>query len=71
MNYIASCLLAALLPHLFADADELLPQAGKDDVYDEIMAEIDGLEEDLEQELKKLEKKLGCNQPFFLLKILC
>lgn len=47
------------------DADELLPQAGKDDVYDEIMAEIDGLEEDLEQELKKLEKKLGCKLSYW------
>ena len=46
---------------VFADADELLPQAGKDDVYDEIMTEIEGLEEDLENELKKLEKKLGCD----------
>jgi hypothetical protein len=43
----------------FIDADELLPQAGKDDAYDEIMAEINGLEEDLEKELRKLEKKLG------------
>jgi DNA mismatch repair protein MSH6 len=51
-----------------ADADELIPQAGKDDVYDEIMAEVDGLEEEFEDELKKLEKKLGCDQPFFLLK---
>ena len=41
------------------DADELLPQAGKDETYDEIMAEIDGLEEDLAKELKRLEKKLG------------
>jgi len=26
------------------------------------MTEIDGLEEDLEKELKKLEKKLGCER---------
>jgi DNA mismatch repair protein MSH6 len=52
-----ACCLYAL--H-FTD-DELLPQAGKDDAYDEIMAEIGGLEEDLEKELKKLEKKLGCD----------
>ena len=32
------------------------------------MAEIDGLEEDLENELRKLEKKLGCDLLFFMLK---
>jgi len=41
------------------DADELVPQEGKDEVYDKIMAEIEELEETLEDELKKLEKKLG------------
>jgi hypothetical protein len=34
------------------------------------MTEINGLEEDLESELKQLEKKLGCDQLFFLLKII-
>jgi DNA mismatch repair protein MSH6 len=41
------------------DTDELVPQAGKDKVYDEIMEEIAELEEHFEKELKKFEKKLG------------
>lgn len=39
-----------------------MPQDGKDDVYDEIMAEIGGLEEEFEGDLKKFEKKLGFSQ---------
>jgi hypothetical protein len=30
------------------------------------MAEINGLEEDLENELKQLEKKLGCGESLYL-----
>ncbi|KAJ6618260.1 muts domain V-domain-containing protein [Mycena sp. CBHHK59/15] len=41
------------------DADELVPQAGKDAVYDEIMEEIGRLESELDDELKGFEKKLG------------
>jgi DNA mismatch repair protein MSH6 len=39
--------------------DELLPQEGKDEEYDTIMEEIKGLEESLEEELQKLQAKLG------------
>lgn len=48
--------------HIYAytlDADELVPQAGKDEVYDTIMTEIEELEKHFEKELKKFEKKLG------------
>ncbi|KAG7445110.1 DNA mismatch repair protein Msh6, partial [Guyanagaster necrorhizus] len=42
------------------DANELVPQEGKDGEYDTIMAEIAELEEELDGELKRFEKKLGC-----------
>ncbi|KZT01205.1 DNA mismatch repair protein Msh6 [Laetiporus sulphureus 93-53] len=45
--------------------NELMPEDGKDAVYDEIMEEIRSLEEDLEKELKKLEKKLGCDLSYW------
>ncbi|EGO03735.1 hypothetical protein SERLA73DRAFT_119383 [Serpula lacrymans var. lacrymans S7.3] len=41
------------------DTDNLLPVEGKDDVYDEVMAEITELEETLDSQLRKFEKKLG------------
>ncbi|KAG5654432.1 hypothetical protein H0H81_002621 [Sphagnurus paluster] len=41
------------------DVDELVPREGKDEVYDGIMTEINELEEELEGDLKKMEKKLG------------
>lgn len=41
------------------DADELVPEDGKDEVYDKVMEEIAELEDELDQELKKLEKKVG------------
>ena len=44
---------------LRADTDELFPCEGEDEPYDTIMAEISGLEEELESDLKKLEKKIG------------
>jgi DNA mismatch repair protein MSH6 len=42
----------------FEDADELVPVEGKDSVHDEIMLEINELEEKLEGELAKYEKKM-------------
>ncbi|KAG6917118.1 hypothetical protein DXG01_003784 [Tephrocybe rancida] len=45
--------------------DELIPREGKDDVYDEIMAEIAGLEEELDNDLTKMEKKLGCKLSYW------
>ncbi|KAK0489289.1 muts domain V-domain-containing protein [Armillaria novae-zelandiae] len=42
------------------DANELVPQDGKDEAYDTIMSEISELEEELDGELKKFEKKIGC-----------
>ncbi|OSX60854.1 hypothetical protein POSPLADRAFT_1146631 [Postia placenta MAD-698-R-SB12] len=44
---------------LAKDADELVPEDGKDKVYDDIMDEIRGLEEELDDELKAMERKLG------------
>jgi DNA mismatch repair protein MSH6 len=41
------------------EADELVPQKGKDERYDEIIAEIEELEEGLEDHLKKFQKSLG------------
>jgi DNA mismatch repair protein MSH6 len=41
------------------DADELIPQEGKDETYDEVVSEIHGLEQSLEADLKKFEKSLG------------
>ena len=42
------------------DADELVPEDGKDEVYDNIMQEINELEEELKAELKKIRKQTGC-----------
>ncbi|KAJ7702418.1 DNA mismatch repair protein msh6 [Mycena rosella] len=42
------------------DASELVPQAGKDEVYDKIMEEISGLESELDEELEGFQKKLKC-----------
>ena len=48
-------------PELFflSGADELVPEDGRDEVYDKIMEEIGELEDELEQELKMLEKNVG------------
>lgn len=35
-----------------------MPQPEKDDAYDEIMAEITGLEEELDQDLETMKEKL-------------
>ncbi|KAF8556832.1 DNA mismatch repair protein Msh6 [Imleria badia] len=43
------------------ETDELLPVDGKDDVYDGVMEEITDLEKELNGQLKKFEKKLGCS----------
>jgi hypothetical protein len=40
------------------ETDELLPVAGKDEVYDEVMCEIEELEKELDGQLKNFEKKL-------------
>lgn len=51
-------MLTALL--LFLEGvDELVPVDGKDDIYDTIMTEINELEEELAEQLKKLERSLG------------
>jgi DNA mismatch repair protein MSH6 len=41
------------------ETDDLAPQEGKDEAYDDIMTEIGELEEELEEELGKWQKKLG------------
>lgn len=43
---------------VFTD-DELIPRDGKDETYDEVMAEIEELEQELGGALKKFEKILG------------
>ncbi|KAJ7197253.1 muts domain V-domain-containing protein [Mycena pura] len=47
-------------PESEKDASELVPQAGKDEVYDKIMEEIAGLECELDDQLESLRKKLKC-----------
>ncbi|KAJ6488686.1 muts domain V-domain-containing protein [Mycena vitilis] len=47
-------------PESEKDASELVPQAGKDEVYDKIMEEISGLESELDEELEGFQKKLKC-----------
>ncbi|KDQ32081.1 hypothetical protein PLEOSDRAFT_1100597 [Pleurotus ostreatus PC15] len=47
------------------DADELTPRSGKDEDYDAVVTEIEELESGLDDELKKLEKKLGCNLTYW------
>ncbi|KAF8815726.1 DNA mismatch repair protein Msh6 [Phlegmacium glaucopus] len=39
--------------------DELIPQSGKDETYDEVISEIHALEKSLEADLKKFEKTVG------------
>lgn len=41
------------------EVDELVPRDGKDERYDEVIAEIGSLEKSLEADLKKFEKSLG------------
>ncbi|KAJ7043296.1 muts domain V-domain-containing protein [Mycena alexandri] len=42
------------------DVHELVPQAGKDEVYDKIMEEISELESELDEQLDGFQKKLKC-----------
>lgn len=42
-----------------ADTDELLPQKGKDEEYDKIVAEITSVEKELEEALGELEEEVG------------
>lgn len=46
--------------HACADADELIPEEGKDEEYDNIVKEITTLETSLNKDLKKLEREVGC-----------
>ena len=41
------------------DTNELIPQPGMDEQYDEISGEINSIETELETKLKKFEQKLG------------
>jgi DNA mismatch repair protein MSH6 len=43
------------------DGDELIPEEGKDEEYDSIVEEISSLEKQLNKELKRLEKEVGCD----------
>ena len=40
------------------DPDELVPQNGKDQEYDSIMAEINGIEDELQDDLSNMEEEL-------------
>ncbi|KAJ7090206.1 muts domain V-domain-containing protein [Mycena belliarum] len=52
-------------PESEKDASELVPQAGKDEVYDKIMEEIGGLENELDEKLEGFQKKLKCKLSWF------
>jgi DNA mismatch repair protein MSH6 len=57
-NFTAKRDRFCLVEVVVVDSDELVPIDGKDEVYDGVMEVIAGLEEELEKELKKFEKKL-------------
>lgn len=46
------------------DTDELLPVDGKDEIYDEVLQEMSELEQSLDSQLRKFEKKLGYAQVY-------
>lgn len=41
------------------DPNELVPRKGKDEAYDDIMATIESLESEFEEELENFQEKLG------------
>ena len=47
------------LLNLLIEEDELIPEDGKDEMYDEVVAEIRDLEQSLEVDLQKFETTLG------------
>jgi DNA mismatch repair protein MSH6 len=55
-----------LTTSVFVETDDLVPQEGKDEAYDGIMTEISELEEELEEDLVKWQKKLGFVLEYFL-----
>ncbi|KAM5536095.1 hypothetical protein V8D89_010194 [Ganoderma adspersum] len=46
-------------------SDELVPEDGKDEVYDEVMSEINELEEELKAALKSIRKKTGLDATYW------
>lgn len=58
--HIRHSIVAYLRVVAHPDADELVPEDGKDEVYDNIMTEINELEDELKGELKSIRKKTGC-----------
>lgn len=46
-----------MIDSVAVDADELMPQEGQDEEYDAIQEEINGLEKELDDALKKLQKQ--------------
>ena len=50
---------AGVLIYILPDDGDLVPQDGKDETYDAIIEEIQGLEESLEEERKAYEERLG------------
>jgi len=51
--------LVARVHHSSLEVDELIPRDGKDEKYDEVVAEINELESSLNADLKKFRKSLG------------
>ena len=47
------------MPFFNIETDEVVPQDGQDEEYDRIQEEITTLEDELNKELKRLEKKVG------------
>ncbi|KAI1786071.1 DNA mismatch repair protein Msh6 [Ganoderma leucocontextum] len=48
-----------------ANSDELVPEDGKDEVYDDVISEINELEEELKAELKSIRKKTGLDATYW------
>ncbi|KAI0739110.1 DNA mismatch repair protein Msh6 [Daedaleopsis nitida] len=47
------------------NSDELVPEDGKDEIYDNIVSEINDLEEELKAELKKIRKDTGLDASYW------
>lgn len=57
--YKALLIVLTTLQRFCEGGDELVPVDGKDEIYDAIMTEINELQEELAEQLKKFEKSLG------------
>lgn len=59
--------MLTLLIKTIAESDDLVPEEGVDERYDEVMSEIKALEKGLDKSLKKLEDGVGFVEFFCVL----